>query len=153
MAQGRLDYHSLAPQSSKALVGFSRAAGASLDRQLKELVQLRVSQINGCAFCLDMHWAALLKMGMDPRHVNAVAGWREAHRFFDDRVRAALNWAEAVNALPHRTPSDEDFAQVRAQFTDAEIAELTFVVGAIRAWNMLNASFHTPVPPQPYLAE
>ena len=153
MAQGRLDYHSLAPQASKALVGFSRAAGASLDRQLKELVQLRVSQINGCAFCLDMHWAALLKMGMDPRHVNAVAGWREAHRFFDERVRAALNWAEAVNAVPHCSPSDEDFAQVRAQFTDAEVAELTFVVGAIRAWNMLNASFHTPVPPQPYLAE
>ena len=96
---------------------------------------------------------ALLKMGMDPRHVNAVAGWREAHRFFDERVRAALNWAEAVNAVPHCSPSDEDFAQVRAQFTDAEVAELTFVVGAIRAWNMLNASFHTLVPPQPYLAE
>jgi alkylhydroperoxidase family enzyme len=87
---------------------------------------------------------------MEPRHLNAVAGWREAHRFFGEREQAALNWAEAVNAVPHRTPSDEDFEWVRKHFRDEEIAELTFAVGAIRAWNMLNASFRTPVPEVPY---
>jgi AhpD family alkylhydroperoxidase len=150
--QPRLDYHALAPNAAKALARFSFAAGGSLDPRLTELVNLRISQINGCAFCIDMHWAALQKQGMDVRHINAVAGWREAHRFFSDRERAALNWAEAVNAVPHRAPDDADFEEIRRHFGDAEIAELTFAVGAIRSWNMLNASFHTPVPEAPYVA-
>jgi AhpD family alkylhydroperoxidase len=145
----RLNYFALAPKSAKALGQFSYVSGLP-DKRLKELVNLRISQINGCAFCIDMHWADLLKQGVDPRHVNAVAGWREAHRFFSERDQAALNWAEAVNAVPHRTPSDEDFALVKQHFSDEEIAELTFAVGAIRSWNMLNASFHTPVPEVPY---
>lgn len=148
----RLDYHALAPKSARALSQLSHAAGSALDKRLKELVNLRISQINGCAFCIDMHWADLLRQGVDPRAVNAVAGWREAHRFFDEKDRAALNWAEAVNALPHRTPSDADFQAMQQHYTDAQIAELTFAVGAIRAWNMLNASFHTPVPETPYMA-
>ena len=144
----RLDYHALASKSARALSQFSFAAGGP-DKRLKEIVNLRISQINGCAFCIDMHWADLLKQGMEPRHVNAVAGWREAKRFFGEREQAALNWAEAVNAIPHRTPSDEDFAWMKQHFSDAEIAELTFAIGAIRAWNMLNASFRTPVPELP----
>jgi len=148
----RLNYHALAPKSAKALAQFSHAAGSALDARLRELVNLRISQVNGCAFCIDMHWADLLRQGVEPRQVNAVAGWREAHRFFSDKDRAALGWAEAVNAVPHRTPSDAEFAEVKRHFSDAEIAELTFCVGAIRAWNMLNASFHTPVPEVPYSA-
>ena len=148
----RLDYQALAPKAMKALGTLSYVAAAALDLRLRELVNLRISQINGCAFCIDMHWAALVREGVDPRHVNAVAGWREAHRFFSDRDRAALNWAEALNAVPHRTPSDADFEQVRRHFTDAEIAELSFAVGAIRTWNMLNAGFQTPVPETPYAA-
>jgi AhpD family alkylhydroperoxidase len=151
--QPRLNYHALAPNAAKALGRLSFAAGGSLEPRLRELMNLRISQINGCAFCIDMHWADLLKQGVDPRHVNAVAGWREAHRFFSDRERAALNWAEAVNAVPHRAPSDADFEEIRRHFSDAEIADLTFAVGAIRSWNMLNASFHTPVPEVPYVAE
>ncbi|NML44593.1 carboxymuconolactone decarboxylase family protein [Ramlibacter sp. G-1-2-2] len=147
----RLNYHALAPKSARALSQFSFAAGGP-DKKLKELVNLRVSQINGCAFCIDMHWADLLKMGMEARHVNAVAGWREAGRFFSEREQAALNWAEAVNAVPQRSPSDEDFAAMQEHFSDEEIAELTFSVGAIRAWNMLNASFRMPVPEVPYTA-
>ncbi|HET6828315.1 MAG TPA: carboxymuconolactone decarboxylase family protein [Ramlibacter sp.] len=148
----RLNYHALAPRAAKALATFSATAGAGLGLRLRELVNLRISQINGCAFCIDMHGAALMRDGMDPRHVNAVAGWREAHRFFDARERAALHWAEAVNAVPHGVPSDADLEEMRRLFSDAEIAELTFVVGAIRAWNMLNASFQMPVPETPYVA-
>lgn len=149
----RLDYYSLAPRSAAALVQLSGTAGATLDKRLKELVNLRISQVNGCAFCLDMHWADLVRQGLDPRHLNALAGWREAERFFDEKTRAALNWAEAVNAIPQRTPSDADFEQVKRHFTNAEVAELTFSVGAIRAWNMLNASLRRPVPEVPYVAK
>ena len=150
MSKPRLDYHALAPHAAQAGVQFSRAAGSTLEKRLRELVNLRISQINGCAFCVDMHWADLVKQGMDARHVNAVAGWREAARFFSDAELAALDWAEAVNAIPQRAPSDADFDAVRRHLSDAQIADLTFQVGAIRSWNMLNASFHTQVPETPY---
>ena len=148
----RLNYHALAPKSSKSLATFSHTAAPSLEPRLRELVNLRISQINGCAFCMDMHWADLVKQGVDPRHLNAVAGWWEAARFFSERERAALNWAEAVNALPQRTPSDADFELAKRHLSDTELAELTFAVGAIRSWNMLNAAFHMPVPEVPYSA-
>lgn len=150
-SQPRLNYHAAASRSTQALVAFSRAAAPTLDRRLHELVNLRVSQVNGCAFCMDMHAAALLKMDVDPRALHVLAGWREAHRFFSERERAALAWAEAVNAVPHRSPSDAEFEEARRNFSDEELAEITFAVGAIRAWNMLNASFHVPVPAKPYV--
>jgi AhpD family alkylhydroperoxidase len=146
----RLNYYAAAPKSAQALVTFSKAAAPSLEPRLRELVNLRVSQINGCAFCLDMHAHALAKMGVDARAIATVAGWREARRFFSARECAALAWAEAVNAVPHRTPSDAEWGELREYFKEPEIAELTFAIGAIRAWNMLNASFHTEVPEQPY---
>jgi AhpD family alkylhydroperoxidase len=148
----RLNYYAAAPKSAQAAATFSGAAAPNLEPRLRELVNLRVSQINGCAFCLDMHAHALARMGVDSRTLATVAGWREAHRFFSPRERAALAWAESVNAVPHRTPSDAEFAELREHFKDNEIAELTFAIGAIRMWNMLNASFHTPVPEKPYLA-
>jgi AhpD family alkylhydroperoxidase len=148
----RLDYHALDAKSARALSQLSHAAGTGLDRRLHEMVNLRISQINGCAFCIDMHWADLVKQGVEPRHINAIAGWREASAFFGEADRAAFAWAEAVNAVPHRTPTDAEFEAMKRHFSDAQIASLTFAVGAIRAWNMLNASFHTPVPEVPYSA-
>ena len=148
----RLDHNEASPAGMKALGQvYHHVLQSGLDPILLELVYLRVSQINGCAFCIDMHWADLLKQGVEPRHVNAVAGWREAARFFTEAERAALNWAEAVNAVPQRTPSDADFEAVKRHLSDEQIADLTFQVGAIRSWNMLNASFHTPVPETPYV--
>jgi AhpD family alkylhydroperoxidase len=149
----RLNYYAAAPKSAQALTTLSTTGAPSLEPRLRGLVDLRVSQVNGCAFCLDMHSAELLRLGVDQRHLNTLAGWREAHRFFTPRERAALAWAEAVNAIPHRTPSDAEFRELRESFNDSEIAELTFAIGAIRAWNMLNASFHTPVPETPYLGK
>lgn len=146
----RLNYSALAPKSARALVEFATAAAPSLDKWLRELINLRISQINGCAFCLDMHSAALVKLGADPRHLHVLAGWREAPNFFSTSERAALAWVEAVNALPLRHPSDQEFKDVRAHFEEAQIAEMTFAVGAIRAWNMLNVSFQQPVPEMPY---
>jgi AhpD family alkylhydroperoxidase len=151
--QPRLAYQTLAPKSTQALVAFSQAAAPALEPRLRELVKLRVSQINGCAFCMDMHATALLKMDVDARTLHVLAGWREAQRFFSERERAALAWAEAVNAVPQRTPCDAEFEEARQHLSDEELAQLTFVVGAIRVWNMLNASFHMPVPAKPYTVE
>ena len=151
--QPRLAYYAAAPKVTDAMVQFSRSVGTSLGLRLKEMVQLRISQINGCAFCIDMHWAALVKDGMEARHINALPGWREARRFFSERECAALGWAEAVNAVPHRTPSDAEFEEARRHFSEAELVDLTFTIGAIRAWNMLNASFHTQVPKVPFAGE
>ena len=147
----RIDYATLAPKAMKALLTLSMTANSSgaLGKRLIDLVLLRVSQINGCAFCIDMHWADLIKQDVNPRHVNAVAGWREAP-FFSERERAALNWAEAVTAIPQRDPSDADFAQLKAHFSDAEIADLGFVIGSITFWNLLNVGFRTPMPEVPY---
>lgn len=146
----RLNYAQLAPKAFKGLFDFSAAVHkGTLDKRLLDLVYLRVSQINGCAFCIDMHWADLVRQDVDPRCLNAVAGWKEAP-FFSERERAALRWAEVVTAIPHADASDAEFAQLRTAFGDAEIAELGFAIAAINAWNRLNVSFRNPVPEQPY---
>jgi AhpD family alkylhydroperoxidase len=150
--QPRFDYRKQSPEPLQAMYALEKyIASCGLEHKFVHLLKLRVSQINGCAFCIDMHWADLIKQDVNPRHVNAVAGWREAP-FFNARERAALNWAEAVTAIPQRDPSDADFAELNANFSDAEIADLGFVIGTINFWNLLNVSFRTPVPETPYSA-
>ncbi|MES3000280.1 MAG: carboxymuconolactone decarboxylase family protein [Pseudomonadota bacterium] len=142
----RLPYFQLAPKAFQGLLDLSGAIRRDLlGARLTELVFMRVSQMNGCAFCIDMHWAELLKLDADPRHVNAVAGWREAP-FFSDRERAALNWAEAVTSRSHHATDDEEFAKLREHFSDEEIAELGFAISTITAWNLLNLGFRNPIP-------
>ena len=142
----RLPYHQL---SSKAFMGlvhvFETLKKGPLGVRLTALVFLRVSQINGCAYCMDMHWSHLVQDGMEPRHLNAVAGWREAP-FFSDRERAAFRWAEIITATPHSDASDDEFAQLQALFTDAEIADLSFAIAVINAWNLVNAGMRAPIP-------
>ena len=142
----RIPYYQLAPKSFQALLALSDTLRqSSIGTRLLDLVLLRVSQINGCAFCIDMHWRDLIKQDVDPRHVNALAGWREAP-FFSDRERAALHWAELINATPNSDASDEEFAKLRQHFSDKEIAELGFAISTINAWNLLNVGFRNPVP-------
>jgi len=145
----RLDYSHLAPKAFQALLTLSGAMNRKLlGSRLVDLVLLRVSQINGCGYCVDMHWRDLLKMEMDPRHINAVSAWHEAP-FFSERERAALRWAEVVNAIPQRDPDDNEFRLLQSHFRDDEIAELGFVLVTIRAWNALNVSFRNPIPVAP----
>ena len=142
----RVPYIQLAPKAFQSLLALSNSVHqGALGSRLIELVWLRVSQINGCAYCIDMHWRDLIKQDADPRHLNAVAGWREAP-FFSARERAALRWAEIVTATPHSDASDEEFALLQAHFSEAEIAELGFAIAAMNAWNLLNVSFRNPVP-------
>ncbi len=142
----RVPYTHLAPRAFQALYALSNSLRRDLlGARLLDLVFLRVSQINGCAFCIDMHWKDLIKLEADPRHLNALAGWREAP-FFSARERAALRWTEIVTATPHSDASDEEFAALRQHFSDEEIAELGFAIATINAWNLLNVSFRNPVP-------
>ncbi len=141
----RLSLFTLAPANLKALIAFSGTVKqSSLGPRLVELIQLRVSQINGCGVCIDMHWRDLIKQEADPRHLNALPGWREAP-FFSDRERAALGWAEAVNALPLQDATDAAYGELHPHFNDTEVAELTYAVAAIKGWNLINLSLRNQI--------
>jgi AhpD family alkylhydroperoxidase len=145
----RIPLFTLAPAPLKAMVGLSGAViQSSLGPRLVELVNLRVSQVNGCGVCVDMHWRALVKDGADPRHLNSLAAWRESP-FFDARERAALGWADAVNALPGRDDTDAAWPELREQFSETEIAELGYAIAVIRGWNAINLSLRNPIPVNP----
>ena len=138
-----------APANLQAMINQSASVKkSSLGARLVELVNLRISQINGCGLCVDMHWRDLLGQGAEPRHLNAVAAWREAP-FFSEREKAALRWAEIVNGQPHSDASDEEFARVREHFSETEVVELGYAVAAIKGWNMLNLSLRNPIPEVP----
>ena len=151
MTQARIPFFQLAPANLQAMIALSGSVKkSSLGARLVELINLRVSQINGCGVCVDMHWRDLMKQEVPPRHLNAIAGWREAPAsFFTERERAALNWAEAANALPHKHPSDEDFNRLKTHFSDSEIAEISYAIATIRAWNLINASLLNQIPEVP----
>jgi AhpD family alkylhydroperoxidase len=145
----RLPFFSLAPNSLKAMINLSKSVSQSaIGERIFELVNLRVSQINGCGVCVDMHWRFLLKQGAEPRHLNAIAGWREAP-FFSARERAALAWAEAVNALPQRDDTDAAYRELREHYSENEVVELSYAIAAIRGWNVLNLSLRNQIPEEP----
>ncbi|KQV90371.1 alkylhydroperoxidase [Massilia sp. Root351] len=147
----RISLFTLAPAPLKAMIALSGAAKqSSLGARLVELINLRVSQINGCGLCVDMHWRDLVKQGADYRHLNAIAGWREAPAsFFSARERAALGWAEAVNALPHKDDTDAAYAELRAHFNETEVAEMAYAIAVIRGWNSINLSLRNQIPEVP----
>ncbi|MEC5160444.1 AhpD family alkylhydroperoxidase [Janthinobacterium sp. CG_23.3] len=145
----RIAFFTLAPANLKAMISLSTSVKqSSLGERLVELLQLRVSQINGCGVCVDMHWRELIKQDANPRHINALAGWREAP-FFSARERAALGWAEAVNALPQRDDTDAAYAELQQYFSATEIAELSYAVAAIKGWNLINLSLRNQIPEVP----
>ena len=145
----RIPLFSLAPANLKAMIALSHSTkNSSLGPRLVELVQLRVSQLNGCGVCVDMHWRDLVKQGLEPRHLNSVAAWRESP-FFDARERAALAWADAVNALPGRDDTDAAWPELRERFNETEIAELGYAIAVIRGWNAINLSLRQQIPVTP----
>lgn len=118
--------------------------GADLDQNLIELAKMRVSQINGCAFCLAMHAKALREAGEREDRLHVLPAWRETN-WFTDRESAALAWAEAVTTLEHNEVPSDVFEQARAEFSEKELADLTLAVIAINGWNRLQiALMHTP---------
>lgn len=145
----RINLFNVAQANLKAMVDFSMLnKKGSLGPRLVELVNLRISQQNGCGVCVDMHWRDLIKQGADPRHLNSIAAWRESP-FFSARERAALAWADAVNALPHRDDTDSAWPELREHFNETEIAELGYTIAAIRGWNAINVSLRNQIPVNP----
>ena len=139
--QARLNPRKVAPAAMKAMSNLHAYVGqCGLDHQLLELVKLRASQINGCAFCLDMHVKEAKIHGENELRLYHVPIWRES-TLFSERERAALEWTEAVTRLSDDGISDDVYERVSSQFSEAEISELTFAVGVINMWNRLNISF------------
>ncbi|WP_280191948.1 carboxymuconolactone decarboxylase family protein [Delftia sp. PS-11] len=147
--QPRLNFQAVAPELYQAQAGINAMLRqSSLGLGLLELVFLRASQINGCAFCVDMHVRELLALGEDLQRINSVITWPEAD-FYDDRERAALNWAERCTRLSQAHPGQQDFDALRPHFSDREIVELTYAIGSINVWNRLCAGFAAPVARKP----
>lgn len=129
----------------KALSGMNMyLAKSSLERQLCDLIDFRVSQINGCAYCLDMHSKDLRAAGESEQRLYLLNAWREAGSIYSERERAALAWAEAVTKLKDGNVPDEIYDQARSEFSEEELVELTMAVIAINTYNRINIAFKTP---------
>ena len=139
----RLDYGKAAPGSVQAMYKLQKYVDESgLEHSLLELVKTRVSQINGCAFCIDMHTKDARAAGETEQRLYGLSAWREAP-YYSERERAALAWAEAVTNIPQVDESDEEYEAARAQFSAEELVKLTVVVIAINGWNRLAIAFRT----------
>jgi AhpD family alkylhydroperoxidase len=136
---------------ARAMFALSQETGASVDRKLFALIEIRASQINGCAYCIDMHTKDARAAGETEQRIYALNAWRETP-FFTERERAALEWTEAVTLVGETHVPDEVFERVRAVFSEDEIVALTFAVVVINSWNRISISFRPPVgsyQPQP----
>jgi AhpD family alkylhydroperoxidase len=141
-----IDYTVHAPEAFQHLLKLSgQLHKGPLGPKLVELVSLRVSQINGCVYCLDMHASALRKAGIDQRKLDTLAAWRESP-LFDARERAALGWAEALNSIGTAHVPEDLLESLRPHFDEREISELSFTAAMINAWNMLNVGLRKPLP-------
>jgi AhpD family alkylhydroperoxidase len=133
----RIDMFKSAPDAYKAVLALENyVQGCGLDRRLVHLIKLRASQINGCAFCVDMHVKEARRDGLSEQWLNLLCVWQESP-IYDARERALLAWTEAVTRLPQTGAPDADFAPLREHFSDDEIANLTLAIGTINLWNRL----------------
>lgn len=136
----------LAPVAQQSLLAMGKQADESgIDKQIIELVKLRVSQINNCAFCLQIHLNVSRKLGVPQEKLDLVATWKEAG-IFSDRECAALAWAERLARLAGHSVSDEDYAAVRRHFSEEETVFLSVSIATINAWNRLGAAFRFAPP-------
>ncbi|MDF2231421.1 carboxymuconolactone decarboxylase family protein [Albimonas sp. CAU 1670] len=142
----RSSWHADSPLALEAARALGEALNRSaLDPRLGELIKIRVSQLNGCAWCLHMHVLDATRMGESDLRLHMLAGWRESP-LFDEAERAALAWAESLTRLGPDAAPDPEWEALRRWFSPAEIAELTFLVGAMNLYNRLNVAYRTPHP-------
>jgi AhpD family alkylhydroperoxidase len=141
--QARMSYREAAPEVLRRMSSMEQyLGGCGLEQSLLDLVRLRASQINRCAFCIDMHWKDLRASGESEQRLYMLDAWREAS-CYSERERAVLAWTEAVTLIADTGVPDEIYEQARSQFSETELANLTFAVVAINGWNRLNVSFRT----------
>jgi AhpD family alkylhydroperoxidase len=141
----RIDYAKASPEGFKALGAVYAAVQKSgLPLELINLVYLRVSLINGCAYCIDMHSRDLLKQGVTIDKLVLVPVWHDAGDVFSTRERAALAWAETVTRVSETGVPDADYEAAAAEFNDKELADLTYAIGLMNVFNRLGISFRVP---------
>jgi AhpD family alkylhydroperoxidase len=137
----RIDYARVAPDAVKALAATRPyIAATAIEPRLRALVELRVSQINGCAYCVDMHSQEARHAGETQQRLDCLPVWRETP-LFDDRERAALGWAESVTLVSQTGVPDAAFEEVRRQFSERDAVDLTLIVATMNAWNRIAISF------------
>jgi AhpD family alkylhydroperoxidase len=147
----RLDYTKIAPNGVKAIGGvYGYVMQSGLPAELVDLVYLRISQINGCAYCLDMHTRDLLKKGVKIEKLALVQAWEEGGHLFSERERAALAWAETVTRVSETGVPDDAFQAARAVFEEKELVDLTIAIGLMNVYNRMAISFRNT--PQAVLA-
>jgi AhpD family alkylhydroperoxidase len=136
----RIDYRKFAPEALKAMYGLEAYLGhCSIEEKLVHLVKLRASQINGCAFCIDMHWKDARALGETEQRLYGLDAWEESP-YYSERERAALAWTETVTRISTTHVSNEAFEEVKKQFSEAEIVDLVYVISTINAWNRIAIS-------------
>ena len=151
----RLDYRKAAPAAIDALAGINRYLDASsLPRGLRLLLEIRISQINGCAYCVDTHTRQARADGENQQRLDGLCVWRDIPVFdehvfdehvFDERERAALAWAEALTLCATAAPSDEHYAAARAHFEERELVDLTLAIAGMNAWNRIGIAFRPAI--------
>jgi AhpD family alkylhydroperoxidase len=135
--QPRIDYRKFAPEALKAMLALeSYLAHSSLDHNFIHLLKLRASQINGCAYCIDMHWKDARAGGETEQRLYGLDAWRESP-YYTDRERAALAWTEAITLISSTHAPDEEFAELQKHFSEQEIVDLIYVISTINAWNRI----------------
>ncbi|MEP7361107.1 MAG: carboxymuconolactone decarboxylase family protein [Chloroflexota bacterium] len=141
----RLDYQHVLPAASRAMKELERVVESStLEPRMRELIKLRASQINGCAYCVDMHTKDARAMGEDPQRLDLVTAWREAP-VFSPRERAALAWTETLTLVAQAGAPDDVYDDVAGLFDPVEQVVLTLAIVAINGWNRLAVGFRQPV--------
>lgn len=141
----RLNWTKINPEAYGAIRTASKSTGA-VDRRLKNLIDVRVSQINGCAFCLEMHAREARELGETQERLDCLAGWRD-HPGFTDKERAALEWAEALTRIAETHAPDDLFEELGKHFSEEEIVDLTVSIAVINAWNRMQVSMRRPPGP------
>jgi AhpD family alkylhydroperoxidase len=140
----RYNLMTASPGAYQAMVGLERHLSAcSLDKKLIHMIKLRASQINGCAYCIDMHWKDARAMGETEQRLYGLDAWEESP-YYTDRERAALKWTEALTLIRDGHAPDAVHDRVRSQFNEQEVADLTFAIAAINAWNRMAIAARSP---------
>lgn len=142
----RMNYYKAAPTAMQAMMTLENSLKQlSIPATIRELVKVRVSQINGCAYCLNLHAPDARKVGVTQQQLDVLAAWRESPAF-DDRERAALGWAESLTRLETSGAADTDYATLSAAFDEKERVELTLIINTINAWNRFAVGFRSQHP-------
>jgi AhpD family alkylhydroperoxidase len=142
----RLAIYKTTPELYEAMMALSNAANKDIDAELAELIKIRASQMNHCAFCLDMHTRDARKHGVSDQKLDVLAAWEEAGHLFTERERAALALTEAITELGNGHVSDEVYARAAAVFTDRELGQVIAMAVTINAWNRINVTIRLEPP-------